>query len=472
MRDWRRVTVGIVCAATLATFTGAPASAQTGDPGARIPRRFLVRVAPGEAIDGVLVTHNASLITTVAQTPWHVIESDGLLDDDEQELELMDDGRLEFVEPDRVHGTAEGTTQSFFPGSTALQYADQPATSQIALSSARAFSSGLGVVVAVLDTGVSAHASFADRLRADGFNFIDQNSDTSDSPNGLDDNGNNLVDEKAGHGTLVAGLIALVAPDAQILPVKVLNSDGSGSTSSVAAGIRYAMDHGADVINLSLICPFESELVNEAIEDAIHAGVVVVAGMPNNGARSEVWPASRDGVLSVTAVDASDHLAPFSDRNRYVKLCAPGVDIHSTMPNDEFGQGDGTSFATAWVSGAAALVRARTTFPASGPVARQLLLDSAVPIDHLNPTFAGQIGRRLDILAAVTATCRADLDDGTGLGTPDGGVTVDDLLYFLHAFEQGVGAADVDDGTGTGTPDGGVTIDDLLYFLARFEYGC
>jgi uncharacterized repeat protein (TIGR01451 family) len=73
---------------------------------------------------------------------------------------------------------------------------------------------------------------------------------------------------------------------------------------------------------------------------------------------------------------------------------------------------------------------------------------------------------------SVTPVCPADVDDGGGTGAPDGGVTIDDLLYYLGIFEAGVLAADVDDGSGTGTPDGGVTIDDLLYFLLRFEAGC
>lgn len=68
--------------------------------------------------------------------------------------------------------------------------------------------------------------------------------------------------------------------------------------------------------------------------------------------------------------------------------------------------------------------------------------------------------------------CVADVDDGTGTGTPDGGVTIDDLLYYLDRFAAGDLRADVDDGTGTGTPDGGVTIDDLLYFLSRYSDGC
>jgi hypothetical protein len=73
---------------------------------------------------------------------------------------------------------------------------------------------------------------------------------------------------------------------------------------------------------------------------------------------------------------------------------------------------------------------------------------------------------------AGTPACVADVDDGSGTGTPDGGVDINDLLYFLGIFDAGVVAADVDDGSATGTPDGGVDINDLLYFLARFDAGC
>lgn len=72
----------------------------------------------------------------------------------------------------------------------------------------------------------------------------------------------------------------------------------------------------------------------------------------------------------------------------------------------------------------------------------------------------------------TTPRCPADLDDGSGTGTPDGGVTIEDLLYYLAIYEAGVPAADVDDGSGTGTRDGGVTIEDLLYFLTRYQAGC
>jgi hypothetical protein len=75
-------------------------------------------------------------------------------------------------------------------------------------------------------------------------------------------------------------------------------------------------------------------------------------------------------------------------------------------------------------------------------------------------------------MPGTTPNCPADLDDGSGTGTPDGGITIDDLIYFLAQFEAGATPADLDDGSGTGTPDGGVTIDDLVYFLTRFQGGC
>jgi len=78
----------------------------------------------------------------------------------------------------------------------------------------------------------------------------------------------------------------------------------------------------------------------------------------------------------------------------------------------------------------------------------------------------------VDMGAYEASYCIADFDDGSGTGAPDGGVTVDDLLYYLNLYGGGAVAADIDDGNSTGRPDGGVTIDDLLFFLGRFEAGC
>jgi hypothetical protein len=109
---------------------------------------------------------------------------------------------------------------------------------------------------------------------------------------------------------------------------------------------------------------------------------------------------------------------------------------------------------------------------------RSMSVTSAGSFDQLKlySTFgASPSGLRMiidDLTLTTTPSCAADLDDGSGNGTPDGGVDINDLLYFLGAFETGTEAADLDNGSGTGTPDGGVDINDLLYFLLRFEAGC
>lgn len=102
-------------------------------------------------------------------------------------------------------------------------------------------------------------------------------------------------------------------------------------------------------------------------------------------------------------------------------------------------------------------------------------LDCVIGQPDAGPTMSGGVFSLTGGFLTGIATpphCPADLDNGSGLGTPDGGVTIEDLLFFLNEFELGSGRADLDDGSGTGTPDGGVTIEDLLYFLFHFEGGC
>ncbi len=103
---------------------------------------------------------------------------------------------------------------------------------------------------------------------------------------------------------------------------------------------------------------------------------------------------------------------------------------------------------------------------------RALGASSSARARSMEQTATGMTGFSIDQFNVLPVPCVADVDDGSGSGMPDGGVTIDDLLYYLALFENGDVSADVDDGSGTGTPDGGVTIDDLIYYLTRFEAGC
>ncbi|MGY1593103.1 S8 family serine peptidase [Geodermatophilus sp. SYSU D00708] len=207
------------------------------------------------------------------------------------------------------------------------------------------------VVVAVLDTGVAPHPELAGALVA-GQNFT--TSDTTDTT------------DRHGHGTHVAGTIAAdagsavegVAAGARLMPVKVLPDSGSGISTWANAGIVWAADHGADVINMSLGGPGNSSVYAAAVDYARSKGVTVVAAAGNDNSSAPFYPAATPGVVSVAAVDDAKAKAPFSNYGPSVDVAAPGVGILSTYLDGDLVFMSGTSMASPHVAGVAALVEA------------------------------------------------------------------------------------------------------------------
>ncbi|MDZ8081864.1 MAG: CARDB domain-containing protein [Nostoc sp. DcaGUA01] len=236
---------------------------------------------------------------------------------------------------------------------------------------------GKGIVVAVLDTGV-------DRNHSDLSNNIWKNTKEI-AGNGKDDDGNGYIDDVYGwnfdsnnnntldgnsHGTHVAGTIAGVkngvgvtgiAYDAKIMPVKVLGDSGSGEDSGVAKGIRYAVDNGANVINLSLGGDEPNSEIASAVQYAASKGVIVVMAAGNSSGSEPIYPAryAKNWGLAVGAIDKYQEMAYFSNAAGATTLpyvTAPGVDIYSTLPGNSYGFKDGTSMATPHVAGVIALM--------------------------------------------------------------------------------------------------------------------
>jgi hypothetical protein len=239
---------------------------------------------------------------------------------------------------------------------------------------------GNGIVVAVVDTGV-------DYTHPDLDGNIWQNAGEI-AGNGIDDDRNGYIDDIRGwdfvandnnpmdldfdgHGTHIAGAIAAerndfgitgVAPNAKIMPVRVLPFFGSGEPNNVAAGIRYAADNGANVINLSLGNEFvPSDVINNAIQYANNKGSVVCMAAGNSGDIQPIYPARNADSLGIAvgSIDVRGRMADISNRagSRPLDyLVAPGVEIVSTTPDEDYELRSGTSFATPHVAGVAALV--------------------------------------------------------------------------------------------------------------------
>lgn len=262
---------------------------------------------------------------------------------------------------------------------------------------------GSGVTVAVVDTGIDMnHPDFAGKISPDAYNALNNTSDASETANGIDDNNDGIVDGMYGHGTHVAGIIAQVAPGATILPIKALDDEGVGDAFALTTALVYAADHGADVINLSLSSPIDSDAVEVGVKYAEDAGVVVVAATGNDNTDTpKQYPAASEGVIGVASTGPDDIKSPFSNYGTDISISAPGTDIESALPGGTYGVASGTSMATPFVAGAAALV-IQADPSLSAEAVRAIVLESADSIDSENPDYIDLLGTgRLDIPAAT-----------------------------------------------------------------------
>lgn len=316
---------------------------------------------------------------------------------------LNADPRVEYAEPlARVHALHTPNDPL---------YKDQWHLPKVGAPTAWHYSTGRGATVAVVDTGIACedYNSFVkvsdlhNTGCVEGFNFV------NNTPHANDDQG---------HGTHVAGTIAQstnnghgaagMAYHARLMPVKVLGANGSGTTAGVADGIRWAADHGAQVINLSLGGPRPAQVLQKAIDHARSKGAVVIAAAGNSGG-SVGYPGAHDGVVAVSASDRDDKIAKFSSRGPQVDIAAPGVDVvQQTICEggkgkcERFPAFNGTSMATPHVAGAAAmLVSQGVTDP---DAIERVLKSSARVIDASDDAKKLYGAGVLDAAAAVKQT--------------------------------------------------------------------
>ena len=267
------------------------------------------------------------------------------------------------------------------PGLDAVEYKSQRELLErlVSLDEAQLRSTGEGKTVAVIDTGIDLdHPAVASHVHPYSRNLIGGNGyDPSESAGDPETT-------VAGHGTFIAGLITLMAPDCQIMAIKAFSPTGESDEFTVAEGIKEAVDHDADVINLSCGTRDDSKIIRDAVTYARQHGVVLVAAVGNNSTdKVPEYPASlTDGVLGVASIDLDDGCSSFSNYGWNVSVAAYGRGTVSAYPGGTYARWSGTSFATPLIAAEAALILGSDPNPRE---TRRVVEATAVDVTGRNP---------------------------------------------------------------------------------------
>lgn len=317
--------------------------------------QMLVRLKPGADPGKVFQAVGGKAVRYYEELDWYQIAYGPGLDLVSAGCKLLQTGQVYIVEPNYLAEICTESSPEPFPNDP--YYGLQWGLERInALAGWEKTMGSAEIVIAVLDTGIDHnHPDLADKV-IDGYDF------TLGAPGKPGDD--------HGHGTHVAGIaaaetgngigIAGVAPACRLMAVKVLDSGGKGEYGWIADGVMWAVNNGADIINMSLSGENNSRFLQDAVEYALRENVTVVAAAGNRWKYDDsCYPAAYPGVISVGAVKGDKIKARFSTEGGYLFLAAPGQAVYSTVPGGKYECWEGTSMSAPFVSGAVALLKSK-----------------------------------------------------------------------------------------------------------------
>ncbi|MBS0447767.1 MAG: S8 family serine peptidase [Proteobacteria bacterium] len=397
-----------------------------GGSGTQVAGDVLVRLDRTTSLPPLLGKYPLTLAAQFGARPIYRLRVIGSANVDALVGQLALEPTVMNAEPNFVHESPEARKNVVWAIGTPEQYANQWFPAAMNLPAAQAKSTGKGIKVAVLDTGADlTHPALVGHL-IPGYDFVDDDRDPSEvgSPS----------DAGYGHGTHVAGLIALTASDAQIMPLRVLDPSGQGNVWVLAQAMLYALDpdgnpatdDGVQVINESLGTLSRTRIIESIMKisacelpdpaapgdnfsDPGYNGdrercsrfrsAVVVAAAGNGASSSELqYPAAANeyGLLPITATTSGNKLATFSNYGSWVQVAAPGDKITSSIPGGGYGTWSGTSMASPLAAGTAALVM--QLFPAL------TAKDVADRIENASTAMCNVNQRQIDALGSIKGT--------------------------------------------------------------------
>jgi subtilisin family serine protease len=446
--------------AAMLSFICASAGAKNGNP--YVPGQMVVKMKAGfeDRLDSIARFYNSTVADSVSILKGYLLDVPPQLDCESLALEIEVEPDVEYCGANYILAVPEPvqSSQPFIDLQARGDFQNQPAATKLALPSARAINPGEGVRVGVIDGGANlTHPALAGAVTS-AYDFVAGDSLAVDEPGG----------SASGHGTFIAGVIRLVAPQAEIRAYRVLDTAGNGDGFSIAEAIVRAVDDSCKVINLSMVMTGRHATIDQALSYAqLHNATVVVAA-GNDSADIQVFPASDSHVLSVAALDSVDRKADFSNYGSGISLSAPGTSIYAPYLDSAYAWWNGTSFAAPFVAGTAALVYAAD--PSATPqTIRDALRNTATNVDPLNPAYAGKLGAGLinptaALESVVSNTCGDLNQDFIG---PD----LSDLVFLVDYLLMGgppprnLAVTHLD--VGAGLPD----IADLSYLVDFLFFG-
>ena len=331
-----------------------------------VPGQFIITFEPETSQHkrkATLKKHNAKIFDRIPELNAYSVEITSASESPSNQQtaatakRLQLDPTIRLAEPNYIYEATQSASVSLFRPNDPL-LSRQWAWDRIKAYSAWDTTQGSSSTkIAVIDTGVQRNHP---DLNAKIINDNDPN-----AYNDLVDN-DDAPDDGHGHGTHVAGTTAAetnnrtggagTSPRSMIMPVRVLNNQGSGSSTNVAKGILYAASHGAKVINLSLGSSYKSSYMERAVNTAWNRGVFLACAAGNSNTSTYHYPAAFSNCMAIASTDSNDKKSSFSNYGSWVRVAAPGRNILSTWKDSRYGSISGTSMASPHVAGAAALL--------------------------------------------------------------------------------------------------------------------
>ncbi len=465
MNKLTRYITALLTASILLLLTAGATAGQ--GPGHYTPDEVVCKMEPGYSIDSVNSLFGTSVKGHTSQTDCWLLNIPNGQNAENLAAAISKSPMVAYCGANYYLTAPEGLQRSsaFVDQQMAGDFEEQPASATLQLPTVHTLATGSGVRVGLIDGGVNFdHPEFAEYSGqiVSRWDYIDGDSLAIDEPGG----------SCSGHGTLVAGVIRLIAPDADIYVYRVLDTAGRGDGYSVAEAVLQAAEDSCSVINLSLGMVGKHPALDDALKLLRHAPITMVAAAGNDSTDQGVifpFPANRTYCQTVAALDSTNQKADFSNYGQKVNVCAPGTWIYGPFLDTSYAWWDGTSFAAPFVSGMAALlysVRPGLTRAQADSV----ICQSATNVDSLNPGFEGLLGTGLiDPVAAINMVQSGVNGDANS----DGIIDISDLVHLVDYMFLGSGTLGA---WADGDCDDEIDITDLIllveFIFAGLQSGC